>query len=262
VLHAVCPAQDHPPDTKLLPLPRLLEIEDRRVAHAFIGEPLVPFVAGSRRKGLGQEVLDWLLGRTPRLPTQRDEVRPPQCCEEVLHKVQLGTRERAALTVSLAGGAALIGRVGIGYLLNRFFAPSVAVWFFCGFALGLFLLWSEAVGGLVSLAVVLVGLGVGAELDFMPYAVSRYFGLRAFGEIYSYTFAIFTLGGVVGPLPRGAGFGAPGLYSLVLVTFVMAALTATALMTRLEPYRIWEPAAALAGLYPFASSLKAKRQVV
>jgi len=166
----------------------------------------------------------------------------------VIHLVPLLTdrglsAQSAALTASLAGGAALIGRVGIGYLLDRFFAPYVAVWFFCGFALGIFLLWSGAVGGLVFVAVVLVGLGLGAELDVMPYVVSRYFGLRAFGEIYSYTFAVFTLGGVVGPLLMGAVFDATGSYSLVLATFVVAALTAAGLMTRLGPYRIWEPAA-------------------
>jgi len=32
----------------------------------------------------------------------------------------------------------------------------------------------------------------------MSYVISRYFGLRAFGEIYSYAFALFTLGGVIG----------------------------------------------------------------
>jgi MFS family permease len=167
----------------------------------------------------------------------------------IIHLVPLLTdrglsARSAALTVSLAAGATLLGRVGIGYLLDRFFAPYVAGWFFCGFALGIALLWSGAVGGLAFVAVMLVGLGLGAELDVMPYAVSRYFGLRAFGEIYSYTFAIFTLGGVVGPPLMGAGFDTTGSYSLVLATFVMAALTAAGLMTRLGPYRIWKPTGA------------------
>ena len=163
----------------------------------------------------------------------------------VIHLVPLLTdrgfsAQSAALVASLVGGAALIGKVGIGYLLDRCFAPYVAVCFFCGFALGLLLLWSGMVGGVVLMAVVLVGLGLGAELDVMPYVVSRYFGLRAFGEIYSYTFALFTLGGVIGPLLMGAGFDATGSYSLVLGTFVMAAMTAAGLMTRLGSYRTWE----------------------
>jgi MFS family permease len=166
----------------------------------------------------------------------------------IIHLVPLLTdrglpAQSAALTMSLAGGAALIGRVGVGYLLDRFFAPYVAVCFFGGFALGIFMLWSGAVGGWVFVAVVLVGLGLGAELDVMPYMASRYFGLRAFGEIYSYTFAVFTLGGVVGPLLMGAGFDAMGSYSLVLAAFGVVALTAAGLMTRLGPYRVWEGAA-------------------
>jgi cyanate permease len=74
----------------------------------------------------------------------------------------------------------------------------------------------------------------------MPYMVSRYFGLQAFGEIYSYTFAVFTLGGVVGPLLMGAGFDATGSYSPVLGGFVVVTLMAAGLMTQLGSYRVWE----------------------
>jgi predicted MFS family arabinose efflux permease len=166
----------------------------------------------------------------------------------VIHLVPMLTdrgfsAQSAALVASLVGGASIIGKVGIGYLLDRYFAPYVAVCFFCGFALGLLLLGSGLAGSVVLIAVVLVGLGLGAELDVMPYVVSRYFGLRAFGEIYSYTFAIFTLGGVVGPPLMGAGFDATGSYGLVLGAFGMAALTAAGLMMRLGPYQIWEPVA-------------------
>src|SRR5262245_19346929 len=55
----------------------------------------------------------------------------------------------AALATSLLGGALLIGRVGAGYLLDRFLASSVAIGFLVGATLGVFLLWSEALGVLV-----------------------------------------------------------------------------------------------------------------
>jgi MFS family permease len=165
----------------------------------------------------------------------------------VIHLVPLLTdrglsTQSAALVASATAMAGLTGKVGVGYLLDRCFAPYVAVCFFCGFALGLLLLWSGAAGSVVLMAVALVGLGLGAELDVMPYMVSRYFGLRAFGEIYSYTFALFTLGGVIGPLLMGAGFDATGSYRVVLGTFALAALTAAGLMSRLGPYRVWESA--------------------
>lgn len=147
----------------------------------------------------------------------------------------------AALATSLFGGALLLGRVGAGYLLDRFFASSVAVCFFCGATLGLLLLWSNVTGSLAFCAAFLVGLGMGAEGDIIAYLVSRYFGLRAFGEIYGSAFGAFTLGGVVGPLLMGKGFDATGSYNLGLGVFVVASLVAAGLMTRLGPYRIWQP---------------------
>ena len=151
--------------------------------------------------------------------------------------------QNAALATSLLGGALLVGRVGAGYLLDRFFASYVAVCFLCGAALGIFLLWGGAAGSLAFVAAVLVGLGVGAETDLMPYLVSRYFGLHAFGEIYGYVLAAWGLGGVIGPLLMGMDFDSTGSYRLVLGVFVVATLTAAGLMTRLGPYRIWEAAA-------------------
>jgi nitrate/nitrite transporter NarK len=128
-------------------------------------------------------------------------------------------------------------------LLDRFFAPYLAVSFFCGSALGIILLWSGVVGGLAFVAAVLVGLGQGSEFDILPYAISRYFGLRALGEIYGYAFAAIALGGALGPLVMGVSFDATGSYSLALVSFAVASFTAAGLMMGLGPYRVWEPAA-------------------
>jgi len=83
----------------------------------------------------------------------------------------------------------------------------------------------------------LVGLGLGAEVDLIPYLASRYFGLRDFGKVYSSLFAAFALAGAVRPLIMGAGFDRTGSYSRPLVGFFVAILLATVLMTRLGPYR-------------------------
>ena len=93
---------------------------------------------------------------------------------------------------------------------------------------------------IVLVAAVLVGLGQRAEFDILPYAISRYFGLRAFGEIYGYTFAAVTLGGAVGPFVMGVSFDTTGSYSFALIMFAVAAFTAAGLMTQLGPYRVWE----------------------
>src|SRR4029453_12977507 len=67
--------------------------------------------------------------------------------------------QSAALATSVGAGGALLARVGAGYMLDRYFAPYVAVAFFCGSALGVVLLWSGLGGGLAFVAALLVGFG-------------------------------------------------------------------------------------------------------
>jgi cyanate permease len=163
----------------------------------------------------------------------------------VVHLVPLLTdrgisAQSAAFATSLFGGALLLGRVVAGQLLDRFFAPYVAMGFFLAPALGLFLLWGGATGSWAFAAAFLVGMGLGAEVDMIAYLVGRYFGLFAFGEIYGYLFAAFTLGAGLGPFLMGSGFDATGSYSLVLAVFVVMTLVASGLMPQLGPYRLWE----------------------
>lgn len=145
--------------------------------------------------------------------------------------------QRVALAITVLGSALMIGRVASGYLLDRFFAPRVAMCIFGAAAFGIVLLRTAVGTRLVFLAVFLIGLGMGAEVDIIAYLTSRYFGLRAFGEIYGYAFASYTLAGALGPWLMGLGFDRSGSYGSILVDFLLATLLAAVLMTRLGPYR-------------------------
>jgi cyanate permease len=147
------------------------------------------------------------------------------------------TAQRAAFGASVMGAAVLIGRIGTGYLLDHFFAARLAVLLFGGAAVGIGLLLMSAAPAGALVAAFLVGLGLGAEVDMIAYLVSRYFGLRSFAEIYSVVFGAFALAGAFGPLIMGAGFDRTGSYSAPLLGFLLATVVATALMTRLGPYR-------------------------
>ncbi len=147
------------------------------------------------------------------------------------------TLPMAALGSSLIGAGVLIGRVGTGYLLDRFFAPYLAAVFFGGAAFGIVLLWTGAATAIALAGAFLVGLGMGAEVDFIAFLISRYFGLRSFGEVYGSAFGAFLLAGALGPLLMGAGFDLTGSYNLPLAALLTSALVATVLMTRLGPYR-------------------------
>ncbi len=145
--------------------------------------------------------------------------------------------QAAALGSSLLGAALMIGRVGTGYLLDRFFAPHLAAVFFGGVAVGIGLLWMSNSTATVLVGAFLVGMGLGAEVDIIAYLVSRYFGLRFFGEIYGLAFGAFLLAGALGPLVMGAGFDLTGSYSAPLAALFISASVAAVLMTQLGPYR-------------------------
>lgn len=149
----------------------------------------------------------------------------------------------AARATSLLGGAVLVGRVVTGYLLDRFFAPRVALVFFSGAFIGVLLLWSGVAHGVALLSAFLVGLGMGAEVDIIAYLVSRYFGLQAFASIYGYAFAAYILGGLAGPLVMGLGVDWTGAYQWPLGIFLVVMLVAIGLMTRLGPYAASDGAA-------------------
>jgi len=165
----------------------------------------------------------------------------------IIHLVPLLTDRgispgNAALAASLVGAGGFLARMLVGYLLDLFFAASVAACLFFASTMGLFFLWSGVAGYLPFAAAFLIGVGQGAELDIIPYMVSRYFGLQAFAEIYGYLFAVFTLGGVVGPMLMGMWFDATGSYGLILGVLAIGTLAAVGLMTRLGPYRVLKPA--------------------
>jgi MFS family permease len=148
--------------------------------------------------------------------------------------------QTAALAGSLAGAAVMIGRVGTGYWLDRLFAPHLAAAVFGAASLGIGMLWLGS-APIAFTGAFLVGLGLGAEVDLIAYVTSRYFGLRAFGKIYSSIFAAFGLAAALGPLMMGAGFDQTGSYREPLVVFLAATLLASVLITRLGPYRYRAP---------------------
>jgi MFS family permease len=142
----------------------------------------------------------------------------------------------AATAASLVGVGGLVARLGSGLLLDLFFAPSVAVSLFSSSTIGLILLWSGAPGFVPFAAGFLVGIGQGAELDIIPYMVSRYFGSAAFAHIYGYLFASFLLGAVLGPPLMGFGFDMIGSYRPIIGILAFSTLLAVGLISRLGPY--------------------------
>ncbi|HEV2196142.1 MAG TPA: MFS transporter [Candidatus Acidoferrum sp.] len=147
------------------------------------------------------------------------------------------TAQLAAFASSLLGVGLFVGRVGCGYLLDQFFAPRVAGLLFSTVAIGISFL---ALGHTISsalLAALLVGLGIGAEVDIIAYLTSRYFGLRSYGAIFGSIWAVFGVSGGLGAYLMGFGFDKTGSYVVPLSGFFCAAVLAALLTMMLGPYR-------------------------
>ena len=160
----------------------------------------------------------------------------------VLHMVPMLTdrgitAQTAALASSSTGAALLIGRICAGGLMDRYFAPFIAVSFSIGVALGILVLAFGHSTPLAFVGAFLVGLGMGAEADIIAYLTSRYCGLRSFGEIYGYAFATFVIAGAVGTLLMGVGFDRTGGYVVPLTGFFGATSVAAILFGLLGPYK-------------------------
>jgi predicted MFS family arabinose efflux permease len=136
----------------------------------------------------------------------------------------------------MVGLSTIAGRLVSGYLLDRYFAPVVTAVLFLLPLIGVSILALGAGGAAPALAAMTLGFGLGAEIDVIGFMVSRYFGLRAYGEIYGCMFAIFTVGTGLGPVLMGLSFDAAGSYTFTLTAFGIALIIASTLVARLGRY--------------------------
>ncbi|MDO8776283.1 MAG: MFS transporter [Burkholderiaceae bacterium] len=147
----------------------------------------------------------------------------------------------AASAAAISGVGVVLGRLISGVLLDMYSARRIASLAFA-FALAglgvLALVTGVAAGfGLLATSALLIGFAIGAEGDFLPFFVRRYFGLKAFSSIYGLLFFAFGVGGVVGPTVFGVCFDRLGGYSVAMWGATVALLFAAAAILRLGPYR-------------------------
>jgi predicted MFS family arabinose efflux permease len=147
----------------------------------------------------------------------------------------------AAWAASSIGVTIIIARVVIGYLIDRFFAPRVALVFFLLSAGGIGLLAASDAPVAAFVAAILVGLSIGAEIDLLAYLSGRYFGLRHFGAVYGLMFAALLVGTSAGPVSFGAVYELQGSYLSILVFCALLNVAASfvmALMPRYPEFRV------------------------
>lgn len=131
--------------------------------------------------------------------------------------------------VSAMGVAAAAGALLSGVLVDRFWAPAVAFILNIAPAIGcLFLLQDQVPAFLFLGAVLMVGLGQGAEIDIVAFMIARYFGLRSYATIYGLTTLGIALGVSLGATLIGKAYDMFGNYDAAIMvcsgSFALAAL--------------------------------------
>jgi predicted MFS family arabinose efflux permease len=136
----------------------------------------------------------------------------------------------AAWVASTFGLAVVAGRLGAGWLLDRYPTGWIcaAVMSLAALACLLMLTFDGRSLAIPVTVAVLVGLAGGTEVDLVAYLAAKYFGLASYGKIYGVFFACFSIGAGTAPALAGVMFDRSGHYqgalSLFVVTFTLAAI--------------------------------------
>jgi MFS family permease len=151
----------------------------------------------------------------------------------------------AAGIASLVGVFSIVGRLGTGFLLDRYPGHIVGALAFLIPIVACALLLTDGANPVSQAAAAAIfGLTLGSEVDVIAYLAAKHFGLKNFGALYGVLQMALAGGTAFGPLAAGAVFDRYQSYSLFLVlTAALMAASAIALFT-LGPVR---PAAATLG---------------
>ena len=143
----------------------------------------------------------------------------------------------AAGFMGIVGIGLLIGRVGVGYLLDKYWGPAIAFPVLCLPAIACYLLLgTDSDRTMMMLAAFLLGFAAGAESDLIAFLSARYFGMAHFGRIYGALYMPFGLMAAVSPLIYGTVRVQAGSYDPVLTIAAFVFIAGGALLLLLGKY--------------------------
>ena len=134
----------------------------------------------------------------------------------------------AARVAAVTGVATLLGRAGIGWVLDRVSAAYVLAVVSLFAAVAFLLLGYGGGKGASYLAAFLLGGVIGAEVDFIAFLTRRHFATAVFGRLYGLGFGVYMIGAGTGPLLMGASFDSYGGYRAALTLFAVLGVAAAA----------------------------------
>ncbi|NNC99664.1 MAG: MFS transporter [Gammaproteobacteria bacterium] len=146
-------------------------------------------------------------------------------------------RATIAGIASIMGITVIFGRLGVGILVDKFWAPAVACVFFALPAIGMYLLLGSEVSYSTAVVVAIcIGLAAGAELDMMAYLTGRYFGPRHYPAIFGGIYAAFTVSAGIAPVIFGSSAESRGGYDHILTISIGLLILSMVLFLLLGKY--------------------------
>ena len=125
--------------------------------------------------------------------------------------------EVAASVLGVVAIGILVGRLLVGFLFDRFWAPGVAFPALLLPALACWLLMGT--GASLSHVIIggfLLGFAAGTESDVIAYLAAKYFGMAHYGRIYGVLYMPFAIGSAISPIVYGIVRDRTGGYDLIL----------------------------------------------
>ncbi len=145
------------------------------------------------------------------------------------------TTSAAVKIVGVIGIAVVLGRLLVGFAVDRIFAPWVAIAILFACICGVLAL--ALLGSTVAVpAAFVIGFSVGAEVDLIGYLVARYFGIHAYGQIYGRQYSAFLIATGLSPVILGAVRDATGTYTASLFIAAAFMIVSAALFAKLPKF--------------------------
>lgn len=145
--------------------------------------------------------------------------------------------EVAASVLGVVAVGILVGRLLVGFLFDRFWAPGVAFPALLLPAIACWLLMGTDAGmSHVIVGGFLLGFAAGTESDVIAYLAAKYFGMAHYGRIYGVLYMPFAIGSAISPIIYGMVRDRTGGYDPMLIAAMVMFAAGGALLPLLGRY--------------------------
>jgi predicted MFS family arabinose efflux permease len=145
---------------------------------------------------------------------------------------------RAAMIAGTVGLAMIPGRVLVGILIDRIWAPAVGCVILLIPAVACLVLVGTADTLPLTLCCLALGLAAGAELDLLAFLTARYFGRARFSKLYALLYAGLAVGSATAPAMFSRLREVSGDYSASFLSSAGLFVVAGCILLFLGPYPV------------------------